>query len=210
MKLIVFGATGGTGKQVVEQALQAGHQVTVVVRRPASFAELYPQLTVFQCDVLQSATFEPAFQGADAVVSCLGIQTREPTTVYSEGVANIVRAMHKADITRLLCVSAIAVEVPPRSSWLIKLVTKYILQRLFRHLYGDMLRMEAALRDSALDWTVIRPPQLTDKKSTGHYRTAINEPILNPSKISRADLAHYIIRHLTDGKTFKARVEISY
>jgi putative NADH-flavin reductase len=70
--------------------------------------------------------------------------------------------------------------------------------------------MEAWLGTSDLSWTVVRPPQLTDAKRTGHYRTAINEPIGNPSKISRADLADYIVNHLTDEKTFKARIEITY
>ena len=73
-----------------------------------------------------------------------------------------------------------------------------------------MLRMEAVLRESSLNWTVIRPPQLSDNKHTGNYRTIINEPIRNPSKISRADLADYIVKHLTDEKTFNAQIEISY
>lgn len=175
MKLIVFGATGGTGKQVVEQALQAGHHVTVIIRNPAAFPLQHSQLTVHQGNVLQPLDLD--LRGADAVISCLGIHKREVTTVYSEGINNIARAMRNAGITRIICISSIAVVVPPRSSWLIKLVTKYILQRLFSHLYVDMLRMEAVLREFYLDWTVIRPPQLTDTKHTGNYRTAINEPI---------------------------------
>lgn len=210
MKLIVFGATGGTGKQVVEQALQAGHQVTVVVRNPAAFPVQHPQLIIHQGDVLRPVNFDQVLAGADAVVSCLGIHGRKPTKVYSEGVINIAQAMRKVGTTRIICLSSVGVVIPPRSSILVKLATKYVLQRLFKHLYEDMLRMEAVLQESDLNWTVIRPPQLTDTQRTGHYRTTINEPIRNPSKISRADLADYIVNYLTDEKTFKARIEITY
>ena len=169
MKLIVFGANGGTGEQVVDQALQAGHQVTAVVRRPAAFTLQHPRLTVFQGDVLQPVDFGSAFQGADAIISCLGTHKWEPTTVYSQGITTIIQAMNAAGVTRLVCLSSVGIEVPPRSSWLIKLVTKYILQRLLKHLYKDMLRMEALLQKSSLNWTIIRPPQLTDAKRTGQY-----------------------------------------
>lgn len=209
-KLIVFGATGGTGKQVVNQALLAGHQVTVVVRNPATFALQHPQLVTVKGDVLQPATFQQALHGQDAVISCLGSRVRAPTTVYSEGIKNFAGAMQQVGIDRLFCFSAIAVEVPPYGSLLTKLVTKYILQRVFNYLYVDMLRMEALLRESSLNWTVIRPPQLTNGAQMGHYRTTINEPIRNPTKISRSDLAHYLITHLTDEATYKARIEISY
>ncbi|GAB3223362.1 NAD(P)-dependent oxidoreductase [Spirosoma arcticum] len=117
MKLIVFGATGGTDRQVVEQALQAGHQVTVVARNPATFSLQHPQLTIRQDDVLQPLGFEPALAGADAVISCLGIQKRELTTVYSQGINNIAQAMRKVGMTRIICISSIAVVVPPRSWW---------------------------------------------------------------------------------------------
>ena len=209
-KIVVFGATGGTGRQVVEQALRAGHQVTAVVRNPAAFLVQHPQLVIWQGDVLQPVDFKAVLAGADAVVSCLGIHGRKPTTVYSEGVRNIAQAMHQVGVTRIICLSSVAVVIPPRSSLLVKLVTRYILWTLLPHTYEDMRRMEAWLRESDLDWTVVRPPQLTNTKRTGNYRTTINEPIRKPSKISRADLAHYLVKHLTDEKTIKAKIEISY
>ena len=85
-KIIVFGATGGTGKLVVQQALQAGYFVTVVVRNPAAFTIQHPQLEIIKGDVFQPPTFENAIKGKDAVISCLGIARNEPTTVYSEGI----------------------------------------------------------------------------------------------------------------------------
>lgn len=210
MKLIVFGAAGGTGKQVIEQALAAGHQVTGVVRHPAAFPFQHPQLSVRPGDVLQPVDFKDFLAGADAVISCLGSRGGKPTTVYSEGIRNIAQAMRQVGVTRLLCLSSVGVVIPPRSSLLVKLITKYILWTLFPHLYEDMRQMEAWLRESDLNWTVVRPPRLINAKSTGHYRTTINEPIRNPSSISRADLAHYVLNHLSDEKTERAWVEISY
>jgi len=209
-KIIVFGATGGTGKLVVEQALEAGHQVTVVVRNPDAFTIRHKNLEIIKGDVFQPLTFENALKEKDAVVSCLGIQKREPTTVYSEGVKNIAQAMLKAGVNRIICISSGAVIIPPKSSFMLKFITKNILQRLYKHIYADMLLMEKMLSESNLNWTVIRPPRLMDTKHTRKYRTTINEPLRNPSKISRADLADYIVNHLTDEKTFKAKFEISY
>jgi putative NADH-flavin reductase len=209
-KIIVFGATGATGKLVVEQALKAEHQVTVIVRNPSAFLLRHRKLNIIQGDVLQLNTFEKKMHGQDVVVYCLGTRKRGPTNVYSKGISNIMEAMQEKNINRLICLSAIAVIVPPKISRVMKFVTKNILQRLFRPMYADMLLMEKILSESNLNWTVIRPPWLRNARHTGKYRTAITEHLHNPSKISRADLADYIIAHLTDENTFKARVEISY
>lgn len=209
-KIIVFGATGGTGKQVVQQALLKGHWVTAVVRNTAALALQHERLEIVKGDVFQSHTFESAVAGKDVVISCLGIQKREPTTVYSEGVGNLVKAMQAAGIQRIICLSAAAVVVPSKSSWWMKFVIKNILQKIFKHSYADMLVMEKMLRESNVYWTVIRPPWLRNSAPTGKYRTSINESLGNPSKLSRADLASYIVDHAVDEKTFKAVVEISY
>ncbi len=209
-KIIVFGATGGTGKQVVEQALQAGHHVTVVIRNPGAFNIQHQNLEIIKGDVFQPLTFENEMKEKDVVVSCLGIQKREPTTVYSKGVSNIADAMLKAGVSRIICISAGAVIIPPKGSLMTKFFIKNILQPLFKHLYVDMLIMEKMLRESDLNWTVIRAPWLRDTRHAGKYRTTINEHLFHPSKISRADLADYIVNSLTDEKTFKATIEISY
>jgi putative NADH-flavin reductase len=209
-KIIVFGASGGTGKLVVEQALEAGHQVTAVVRNPGAFTINHTNLEIIKGDVFQPATFENALKEKDAVVSCLGTKDRKPTTVYSEGINNIATLMQKAGVNRIICISAGAVIIPPKSSFLLKFVVKNILQQLFKYTYADMLLMEKLLMESGLNWTVIRAPRLTNGKRTGKYRTVVNDNIRNPSSISRADLADYIVKHLTDEKTFKAKIEICY
>jgi putative NADH-flavin reductase len=209
-KIIVFGASGGTGKQVVEQALHRGHHITAVVRNPKSITLRHERLEIIKGDVFRPDTFEKAINGKDVIISCLGIQKQEPTTLYSEGISNILKAMQTAGAHRIVCLSAAAVIVPPKSSFLMKFVTKNILQRIFRHSYADMLIMEKIVRESNLDWTIIRPPWLRNSRHTRIYRTTINEPLHNPSKLSRADLADYIVNHLNDERTFKALVEISY
>ena len=209
-KIIVFGATGGMGKLVVEQALEAGHQVTVVVRNTDAFTVRHKNLEIIKGDVFQPITFENAMKGKDAVVSCLGTHKREPTTVYSKGVNNIAMAKQQAGVNRIICISAAAVIVPPKSSFMLKFVVKNILQRIFKYMYADMLLMEKLLMESGLNWTVIRAPRLTNAKPKGKYRIAINDCLHNPSNISRADLADYIVNHLTDEKTFKAKIEICY
>jgi uncharacterized protein YbjT (DUF2867 family) len=209
-KIIVFGASGNTGKLVVGQALEAGYQVTVVVRNPDAFKLSNKNLEIIKGDVLRPTTFEDAVKGKDAVISCLGSTGKEPTTVYSQGVNNIAAAMDKAGIKRIICISAGAVTVPPNSSFITKFVVKNILQRLFKYIYADMLLMEKVLGKSDLDWTIIRAPRLTNNKRTGKYRTAINDHLSNLSSISRADLADYMVTHLNDEKAFKARVEVSY
>jgi putative NADH-flavin reductase len=209
-KILVFGATGGTGKLVVEKALERGHRVTAVARSPGTLTAWHQNLEIVKGDVFQPNTFENAMKEKDAVVSCLGIRNRKPTTIYSEGVGNLIAAMQKDNVNRIICLSATGVIVPPKGSRIMKFVVKNILQRLFKHSYADMMMMEKMLAETGLDWTVIRPPWLRDTTYTGKYRTCINEHLRNPSKISRADLADYIMNHLTDEKTFKARVEISY
>lgn len=208
--IIVFGASGGTGQEVVEQALEAGHHVTVLLRHPDKFSIRHEHLRIIQGDVLQPKTFENLFFGVDVVISCLGSRNRKPTTVYSEGMTNILTGMQKVDVTRIICLSAGAVVVPPNASFIVKFIIKYILQKLFKYSYADMLKMETILKHSDVNWTVIRPPRLLNGDKTGIYRTITNDHLPNMTSLKRADLADYIIHHLDDEKTFKNRVEISY
>ncbi len=209
-KIIVLGASGGTGKLVTKQALQAGYQVTVVLRNPNAFDLEHQNLEIIKGDVFQLSTFENALKDKDVVVSCLGIQKREPTTVYSDGITNIIKAMQTNNVNRIICLSAGAVIVPPKGSFMTKFFIKNILQIMFKNLYIDMLVMEKILKATTLNYTIVRPPWLRDTKQTGIYRMANNEHLDNPTKISRADLADFIVNHLADAQTFKSTIELSY
>jgi putative NADH-flavin reductase len=209
-KIIVFGATGGTGLQVVQQALLAGYKVTVVVRNPDTFTISHNNLEVIKGDVLQQATFENLFHGMDAVISCLGSKPFAHTVVYSEGMSNIIKAMDKAGVDRIVCISAGAAVIPPNTPFLLRFLVKNTLQRIFKYMYADMLLMEEILSKSDLNWTVIRAPRLTNGRRKGAYRIALNNSLHVLSTLSRADLAECIVKLLNDQETFKNKVEVSY
>jgi putative NADH-flavin reductase len=208
VKVTVFGATGGTGKHVVEQALAAGHEVTAVAR---NVSEVTPRdgLTVLQGDVVDFASVEQAVAGSDAVVSVLGVaDRRKPTKLFSEGVSNMVRAMKASGTKRIIALSADGVEPNPAVNIGQRLVIALVVARILKHLYGDMLEMERVLADSETDWTVVRPPRLSDKEHTGEYQLSTGEP--GPSSgISRADLADYIVTHLADEESYQKLVWIT-
>jgi putative NADH-flavin reductase len=126
--------------------------------------------------------------------------------VYSTGIANMVRAMQEACVRRLLSISASALDPGP---FLQRVAARLILQRLFGYAYADMARMEAELSKSHLDWTVIRPPRLTNGPRTGRYHTAGKKHLPGGWAVSRANLADYLVTHLADPTTYRAWVEIA-
>jgi putative NADH-flavin reductase len=146
-------------------------------------------------------------KGQDAVVSALGVTTREPTTLYSQGNANIMRAMQAAGARRIICISASGLDSGPL--WQ-RLIAKPLLWLFLKNMYSDLVRMETVVKDSGLDWTIIRPPRMTDNPRTGQYHVAVNQHLSPGLKISRADLADYIVKHLDDSATYCGLVEIAY
>jgi putative NADH-flavin reductase len=198
MKLIVFGSTGGIGRQVVAQALEAGHQVTAVARRPEMLAIQHERLRVVRGDALELASFQPALAGQDVVVSALGILTKEPTVFYSSSMNNIMEAMRAAGVRRLLCISAGATDPGGWQRWIVK----PILWRMHGEMYIDLLRMESAVKASDLYWTILRPPRLLDEPRTGRYHVGINRHLRFGVSINRADVADFIVTHLKDPATY--------
>lgn len=207
MKIVVFGATGGTGREVVAQALAAGHQVTAVARNPAAVTLQHPLLQVLQGDVLSPETLAQAIAGKDVVVSAIGVRNRDATKIYSVGLKNILLAMQAAKVRRLICVSASGLDPGPKIQ---NLIAKPLLWRVFKEGYTDMLQMEVIVRASDIDWTIVRPPRLTDETRTGKYHVSVRKQLTHGWKISRADLADYIVKHLNDPATLRAMVEIAY
>jgi len=211
MQLTVFGGTGGTGAQFVRAALDAGHTVTAAARDPAKIQTVQERLRTVRADVLDPLSLDGTVDGADAVVSTLGAPNgREPTTVYSTGVANILDAMRHAGVRRFTGVSAQPVRPRAEVDLLERLVVYPILYRLFGASYADMARMEQVLHRSDVDWTVVRPPRLTDGPATGRYRIAVNGRLRRGSSISRADLAAAMLRLLDDPRAVRATVDVAY
>lgn len=208
MRLAVFGAAGRTGREVVRLAAEAGHDVTAVVR---SGAGAWPaSVTTVEADVHDTAAVKRALQGADAVVSTLGGRPRQPTTVYSTGAAHLGDALRAIGRTRLICLSAGALDLGPHVPLAQRIVTRAIVAVFFRHGYADMARMETDLAAGGdLDWTVVRVPGLTERPATGQFRTA-EPPLPRPSSIARADLAAYLLSIVDDPTTYRGVLEISY
>nr|WP_294789816.1 NAD(P)H-binding protein [uncultured Mucilaginibacter sp.] len=213
-KILVIGANGGIGKHCVTQALQMGHNVTALVRDPANLTFAHPKLSVVKGDIMMPGSYEKYFNEQDLVISALGVKGGllgdKPTTLYSQGAANILQAMQKYNVKRAFFISASAVEISPVLPFYVRFAAKYIIQKLLKHMYADLLLMEQAVKASAANYTIIRPPQLTDKPVAGNYRIAINHFLKNGLKISRADVAHFMLNHIADTATYKATVEVAY
>jgi putative NADH-flavin reductase len=210
MHLAIFGSTGPTGRALVAQALDHGHDVVALARDPAAVDATSARLQAVRADVLDEASFDGVLNGVDAVLSAIGAHGREPTTVYSEGAANIRDAMQRAGVRRFVGISALPVtprtEFGPAERWIVIPV----LSMFFGETYADMTRMEQVLRASDLDFTIMRPPQLTNKRATGKYRTAVNQHLRRARKISRADLAAEMLRVIPDEQTVRAVVSLAY
>lgn len=211
MRMVVFGPTGGTGREVVLRALAAGHEVTAFARRPQALAIRHQRLAVVEGDVLQRDAVADALADASmhAVVSALGVHHRGPTTVYSAGTAHIVAAMRTTGIRRLICLSSAGVTPNPAFSLIQSFLVDLIVDRLYPRIYADMRQMEALLRASDLDWTIVRAPGLTDGRRTGNYVSTVDRHVPRQRSLSRADVADYILTHLRDPETHRASVELA-
>lgn len=211
MKILILGATGGTGAALLDQAVTAGHDVTAIARTPENIRNAHGgSVTVVRGDVLEPGPWQEVASEHDVLLSCLGsTDRRHPTHVYSQGTLNTLAAMGKNATRRLVCLSSAGLDIPADTPLPQKLVTRLIIQRLYRHGYADMRRMEEALHHEDARWTIVRPPMLTDAPGTGSYRTSIGVPLSNARPIPRADLAQYMLTCVEDPSTWKATVEIS-
>jgi putative NADH-flavin reductase len=212
--LLVIGATRGTGRQVMQQALAAGHSVVALTRDPARIDVPHDvpdqRLSVVRGDVLDPSSLAPAMADRDAVISTLGVTSRAPTTLYSAGMRNIIQAMRATGVRRLVAVSAAPLSSDDGDTLPSRLLLKPLLWALYRPVYADMAAMEDEIRQSGLDWTIVRPPRLTDRPPTGRYRTAINRSVRGGYTISRADLAAAILTLLNDPTSIRATIGIGY
>ena len=202
MRLTVFGATGGTGRCLVEQALAAGHDVTAVVRDPTRLTvPPHARLHAVTADVMDPVAIAPAVDGADAVVSALGPRGTGPTSISEDSTRSIIEAMEKCGARRLVTVSGSIVD-DTGCGFLMHRVIKPLARRTFlRNVGADMGRAEHVVHASDLHWTIFRPPRLTDKPASGSYRTAIDRNPPRGVTISRADLAAEILARLDDPAT---------
>ncbi|HWU77882.1 MAG TPA: SDR family oxidoreductase [Rhodanobacter sp.] len=200
MNVLVFGASGATGREVVMQALDHGHSVRAFVRDPSKFEIRHARLSLMVGDVTEHASVEHAVRDTDAVASALGSGnslSSQPALI--DGVQNIIRAMEHAGVHRFVYLSMLGVGGSGRQ---LGLVDRYIvLPLLLRNVMKDHAKKEALIKRSTLDWVIVRPPRLTNGPYTGRYRSGedIRERTLLAS-ISRADVADFIVKQFADDR----------
>jgi putative NADH-flavin reductase len=211
MKLTIFGATGGTGTCLTEQALAAGHSVTAVVRDPARLAvPAHPRLrTITVPDVTDPAAISPAVADADAVLSGVAPSGTGPSTLRQDSTRSIIQAMQKTGARRLLVISGSVVADQGESPYLRYLLKPLVRRTFLRHVNTDFRGAEDEIHASDLDWTIFRPPSLTGKAARGTYRTAIDRNLPHCFSVSRADLAACMLALLDDPATVHRHVCIA-
>ncbi|MFJ4711262.1 NAD(P)-dependent oxidoreductase [Streptomyces sp. NPDC088785] len=210
MKLTVLGATGGIGREIVRQALAAGHEVTAVVRDPARLAVTGEHLEVVRDDLSDAGSLRPAVAGRDAVLSGLGARRRSDAGIATTLTRTVLRAMEAAGTRRLLVVSAAPVGPMPENSPLADRIGGKIVGALLKDIYRDLTAMEAELARSATDWTSVRPPRLQNKPVTGAYRTVVGGFPRAGRFAGRADVAHAMLAMVDDPATVKQAVGVAY
>lgn len=208
MKLIIFGSTGTIGRQLVLQALQSGHSVTAFARSKAKLADIqHPQLRVHEGNVLEFSSVLAAVKGHDVVFCALGAGRKG--TVRSEGTRNIIKAMQTAGMSRLICQTTLGAG---ESKGNLNFFWKHVMFGWFlKEAYKDHELQEKYIRESSLDWTIVRPAAFTDGKVTGKYKHgfAPNDKDIT-LKISRPDVAFFMLMQLSTTDYIKKAPALSY
>jgi putative NADH-flavin reductase len=195
MKLAIFGATGKTGRLLVEQALAAGHSVRGLARDPAKLALQHPQLALVQGNALDATPVADTIRGTDVVISALGIGAGNPADAITRAVQNMVAAMTAQGQRRLIVISSLGIgdsyhQIPLR----FKLAMKAI--PILRATMADIGRMEEYLKTTALDWIIVRPGGLEDGPARGHWSVSTPQDELSAGNLPRADVAAFMLQQL--------------
>ncbi|MER5547608.1 NAD(P)H-binding protein [Streptomyces sp. NPDC002589] len=210
MNLTVFGATGGIGREIVRQALNAGHRVTAVVRDPARLDVTGDTLEVFRADLTDPEELRAAVRGRGAVLSGLGARSRKDAGVATRLTRTLLRAMEAEGVRRLLVVSAAPVGPAPEGDGPLDRAMRGVVSAVLKDVYTDLRGMEAELARSSTDWTSVRPPRLQNKPLTGRYRTVVGGFPRKGRFIARADVAHAMLAMIDDEGTVKQGVGVAY
>jgi putative NADH-flavin reductase len=197
-RLLIVGATGGTGRQLVAQALERGHEVTALARNPAALDITHPRLRIVGGNVLDAASVDEAMRGQDAVLSALGHKKFfPPNRILSEGTCNVVRAMEAHGVARLVCETSLGLGDTAGRMGLY--YTLFVIPVILPSYFWDKARQERVIADSRVKWIIVRPGALTHGARRGQYRHGWNiGSFLWTVRISRADVADFMLNQLTD------------
>ena len=220
MKLVVFGASGRIGTELVRQGVAAGHEVTAVVREGSSLQVQLPELRlvaaragvagglaqVVTADVMDPSSIAPVIAGHDVVLSALGPRPKGPSDVLTASATSILQAM--GDVRRYLVVSVAGIHTGNDDPFT-QYVVKPILQRLLRESFTDARRMEELVAASTVDWTICCPPRLTDKAAKGTFRSNTEGTVRGGFTMTRADVATYLLNAIDKTELVRKTVVIS-
>jgi putative NADH-flavin reductase len=207
MHLLIFGATGGTGRYLVSQGLEQGCHVTAFVRDPGTLTTKHANLTIVKGDLLDHNSIANALNGVNAVISVLGNDTRKalfkPSNLISQSLPNVISAMQQGRVERLFFVSSFGVNA--KMFW----PEKLLLRTLLRNLFADLPVQEKLIKESGLNWTIVRPARLTNGPKTGEFRSG--DIYIHPfTSISRADVAAFLLKEAVSSEYQRKVVTISY
>lgn len=210
MKIVVFGASSGIGREVSLQAVAAGHEV-VGVARSAATAPPAEGVQLIAGDATNPTVTAEITADADVIVSAIGIPNpKQPIDLFTKAAKSLVAAAERIPTKRLVVVSAGGGANEPHDTFFTKTIIKPMLRHFLRYLYEDQGRMEKIIEASDTNWTIMRPARLTTGKYSGKYRTAHNDAVPGGLSIARADVADYIVQHLGDSNDYKQHVSIAY
>ena len=206
MKLVVFGASGGTGREIIGQALDQGHEVTAFVRDPKKLVIKHSKLHIIEGDALKDqSAIANAIAERDAIICALGVaNSLKSAGLIAGGLAAIVPVAEKHNARRLILISAFGVGDSFRNA---PLVPRLMYRLLLDDIYRDKKAGEDFLKASGLDWTIIHPVMLTTGPKTGTYRSGKRLDLRGIPKISRADVAHFALAQL-ESKVFLRKTAV--
>ncbi len=207
MKILVVGATGPTGREIISHGLALGHEMTALIRthKHADFPEGAKQILG---DVMNRASLEAAARGQHVIISALGTRKLGSTTLFSEGTRNLIDAMRTEGVNRFICITGIgAGDSRGHGGFFYDRILQPL---LLKAIYADKDRQEDIVQSSGLDWTLVRPGQLTNGRRTGTYREIYDVADATIGRISRADVADSILKHLQDPQTHHKTYHLTY
>jgi putative NADH-flavin reductase len=193
MNLIIFGASRGVGRCLVEHALAHGHRVTAASRSAAGISLRHERLRALTCDVTNASDVEHALTGHDVAFCALGAENNGPTTLYSTGATNIARAMRSQGVRRLVQLSNFGVIGETADDWRGKALL-FLARRAIRHVLADHARALEVIRRVAPEWSAVRPLGLTNGRFTGRYRVSVDGLPPRGINIARADVADFMLQ----------------
>jgi uncharacterized protein YbjT (DUF2867 family) len=210
LRILIIGATGGTGRELVRQALELGHEVTAFVRKPAKLKIEHPNLRVVKGNVCNYASVESAMRGQNAVVCALGHKRYFwPTKILSGGTRNILRATKPCNVPRFICESSLGVGSAVGRLGLLN--TFFIVPLILPFYFWDRVRQEKLIEESDVDWVIVRPGLLKNSPARGKYRHAPNlGNFIWPVRIARADVADFMLKQLTDDDYVGSAVAVAW